>query len=102
MSHASDCDLEVYGKLPNANGVICTCDQDDGDDASPDGDEEPRDMSPVAHAALAANAARHARVTLVGDAATAYQRFQAAAVALRSAQAKHAEALQAFTEAVAK
>lgn len=95
MSHAPDCDLEVYGKLPNANGVICTCDQDDGDDAPP---AEVDGESPVAHVA----ASRHARVTLVGDAATAYQRFQAAAVALRAAQAKHAEALQAFTEAVAR
>lgn len=94
MSHGPDCDLEVYGKLPNANGVICTCDQDDGDDAPAEVDGE----SPVAHVA----ATRSARVTLVGDAATAYQRFQAAAVALRTAQAKHAEALQAFTEAVAK
>lgn len=88
MSHAPDCDLEVYGKLPNAQGVICTCDQDDG----PEHDDEP----------AALPSAPAGGVTLTGEAARTYRVFCSAAGDLKRAQAKHEAALRAFTEAIAK
>lgn len=84
MSHAPDCDLEVYGSLPNANGVVCTCDQDDGD--------EP--------AALPEAPQAQNRVVLTGAAAQAYKALAVAVTALRRAQEQHAAALARFTEAV--
>lgn len=90
MSHAPDCDMTVYGSLPNAQGVICTCDQDDGDDDSPRQDD-------VVQPHTVANG-----VMLTGDAARTYKAFVRASAALRKAQADHATALHAFTEAVAK
>ncbi len=90
-THSSDCDVVVYGRLPNAKGVVCTCEDDEDGDAKSNDAERPADQPAPAQ-----------RVILTGDAAVAYRAFLSAASALKLAQDKHDAAVKAFTEAVAK
>ncbi len=92
-NHTSDCATVMYAHLdPGQLKKPLICDCGASEPPEPEGaNDEVRDLSPVAKAALAARMTRHGKVTLEGSAASAVLR-------LKQAKTEYDAALKAVVE----
>jgi hypothetical protein len=90
--HGPECDLVLYGSVPGAKGVVCTCDHDD--EVMSDAPAAP--SSP----ALGRSDPTTPIVTLTGDKAVKFERYRKAAAAAKAAQEVAARAGEEYRAAL--
>ena len=99
MSHDSECDITLYGSVPGAKGIICTCDAG-GDGVDPDDTQLPPPRPVRQTRSVAVDGPPS--MTLTGPRASALRELMLAEQSLRAAQDRRDAAVTALTTMLAR